>query len=118
MSQSEMTVGPDGSKTWWLNGKRHREDGPAIEWPDGTKIWFLNGKRHRIGGPAHVQAGVSESWYIDDVPHRDDGPAYQDVNGVKLWYLNGEEVTWQQVFRQAKTAEIELQILTYVLTNA
>ena len=21
-----------GSKSWWLNGKLHREDGPAREW--------------------------------------------------------------------------------------
>jgi hypothetical protein len=28
---------------WRLNGQRHREDGPAIEWADGTKSWYLNG---------------------------------------------------------------------------
>jgi len=27
-----------------LNGKLHREDGPAEEWADGTKYWFLNDK--------------------------------------------------------------------------
>jgi len=25
-----------------LNGKCHREDGPAIEYVDGTKYWYLN----------------------------------------------------------------------------
>jgi hypothetical protein len=25
-----------------LNGKRHREDGPAVEYVDGTKRWYLN----------------------------------------------------------------------------
>ena len=25
-----------------LNGKLHREDGPAIEWADGDKFWYLN----------------------------------------------------------------------------
>jgi len=33
-----------GTKCWFLNGKYHREDGPAIEWADGNKHWFLNGK--------------------------------------------------------------------------
>jgi hypothetical protein len=34
-----------GDKCWYLNGKRHREDGPAEEWADGTKCWYwwLNG---------------------------------------------------------------------------
>jgi hypothetical protein len=35
---------PGGSKTWWLNGKYHREDGPAVEYPHGRKSWFLNGE--------------------------------------------------------------------------
>ena len=34
-----------GSKHWFVHGKRHRTDGPAIEWGDGTKFWYLNGKR-------------------------------------------------------------------------
>ena len=72
MSQPEMEIRPDGTKCWTLNGKYHREDGPAIEWP----------------------------------------------NGQKEWYLNDDKVSWEQVFRQAKTPEIELRILTAALTNA
>ena len=34
----------NGNKQWTLNGKRHRADGPAIEWADGDKAWYLNGK--------------------------------------------------------------------------
>ena len=33
-----------GDKEWWVNGKIHRLDGPAIEWHDGTKSWWLNDK--------------------------------------------------------------------------
>ena len=33
----------DGDKAWFLNGLKHREDGPAIEFANGTKIWYLNG---------------------------------------------------------------------------
>jgi hypothetical protein len=32
-----------GSKHWRLDGKRHREDGPAIESAEGHKQWYLNG---------------------------------------------------------------------------
>jgi hypothetical protein len=33
---------PNGTKKWFLNGKLHREDGPAVEWADGTKRWYFN----------------------------------------------------------------------------
>ena len=31
------------TKYWLVNGKRHREDGPASEWSNGTKSWWFNG---------------------------------------------------------------------------
>ena len=45
--EPECKVGEWGDKEWWLNGKRHREDGPAIETTHGNKEWFLNGEYHR-----------------------------------------------------------------------
>lgn len=59
----------DGVKEWYLNGKPHREDGPAIEHKNGSKEWYINGKRHR-----------------------EDGPAIEDSDGTKEWWLNGELV--------------------------
>jgi len=35
--------GPLG-KIWYRNGKRHREDGPAVEHADGKKEWYRQGK--------------------------------------------------------------------------
>ena len=35
--QPTCTTLPDGSKTWYLHGGRHRTDGPAVEWADGGK---------------------------------------------------------------------------------
>jgi len=29
---------------WYLNGKLHREDGPAVEYADGRREWWVNGK--------------------------------------------------------------------------
>jgi len=34
-----------GDKFWYLNGKYHRTDGPAVEFADGSKAWLLNGER-------------------------------------------------------------------------
>jgi len=33
-------------------GKIHREDCPAIELANGDKEWYVNGKKHRENGPA------------------------------------------------------------------
>ncbi len=60
-----VKVYPDGTKFWYLNGKLHREDGPAIEWAEGTKSWWLNGKRHREDGPAIVRAAGYKSWWLN-----------------------------------------------------
>ena len=96
MSQPEIKVDSDGTKRWFLNGERHREDGPAVEWSDGEKWWYLNGERHR-----------------------EDGPAIELPDGTKYWYLNRKEVTWKEVFRNANgDLEKECRILTYASTTS
>jgi hypothetical protein len=82
-----------GNKSWYLNGKRNREDGPAVESPDGYKSWSLNGKRHREDGPAIEWPNGYKEWYLNGKLHREDGPATEWVNGDKHWYLNGTEYT-------------------------
>ena len=67
--QAECKVDLDGTKRWYLHGKYHREDGPAMEWANGTKTWYLNGNRHR-----------------------EDGPAREYASGTKEWFLHGEKV--------------------------
>jgi hypothetical protein len=73
MIEYTVEVYLDGGKEWFLNGERHREDGPAIEHSNGYKAWYLN-----------------------DNLHREDGPAIECPDGSKYWYLNGEELTEQQ----------------------
>lgn len=51
-----VTASNDGTRTWWVNGKRHRLDGPAYEGADGTRTWWVNGERHRLDGPKFQQA--------------------------------------------------------------
>ena len=70
MIEYTVKVCNDGSRFWHLNGKLHREDGPAIEGPVRAREWFLNGVRHRT-----------------------DGPAIEQSNGGRYWFLNGEQVT-------------------------
>lgn len=93
MSQPEMKIDTNGTKRWLLNGKHHREDGPAVEYANGSKYWYLNGRCHR-----------------------EDGPAVERPNGSKFWYLNDKPVPWQEVFRLAKTQEQQVGILISALT--
>lgn len=39
-----------------------------VEYQDGTQIWYLNGKRHREDGPAYLKTDGSRAWYIDGYP--------------------------------------------------
>ena len=45
MIKYTVEVYSNGTKKWYLNGKAHREDGPALEGANGTTEWYLNGKR-------------------------------------------------------------------------
>ena len=83
----EYTVKVYNDRTeWFLNGKCHREDGPAVEWEDGTKNWWLNGKRHR-----------------------EDGPAIEWADGGKSWWLNGKKLTEAEFNARMNPVELTLE---------
>jgi hypothetical protein len=84
MIEYTVKVYADGSKTWWLNGKQHREDGPALECADSGKFWYLNGKLHR-----------------------EDGPAVEYASGSKFWYLKGKYMT-EEEHRAAMNPAVEM----------
>ena len=65
----EVKVDADGTKKWFLNGKCHREDGPAIERANGDKLWFLNGSFHREDGPACGYADGTKKWFLNGLFH-------------------------------------------------
>jgi hypothetical protein len=80
----EVKVYEDCDKFWYLNGKLHREDGPAIECSNGYK-----------------------SWYLNDILHREDGPAIECSNGDKYWHLNGKRLT-EEEFNKRMAPEVEM----------
>ena len=97
MIEYKVEVHANGDKYWYLNGKIHREDGPAIDRANGDKFWALKGKIHR-----------------------EDGPAIEYADGVKSWYLNGHKLTEQEwKAKVSKTScegrEVEIDGVTYVL---
>jgi hypothetical protein len=103
----EYTVRVDdyGNKYWHLNGKTHREDGPAVEYANGDKCWFLKEKRHRADGPAIEFANGDKHWFLNGERHREDGPAVEYVSGGGKWYLNGEELTQEEHKRRLNTPQ-------------
>jgi hypothetical protein len=38
----EVREYPSGDKFYYLNGKMHREDGPAVDYANGNKAWYIN----------------------------------------------------------------------------
>lgn len=96
MSSLKMEITAEARK-WYLNGKLHREDGPAVEYANGEKCWYLNGKRHREDGPAIEYVNGDRKWYLNGNLHREDGTAVEYANGDKYWYLNGKELTEAEV---------------------
>lgn len=86
-------IDPDGGKTWWLHGQRHRLDGPAVEDADGSRGWWLHGQRHRLDGPAVERRDGSREWWQDGQRHRLDGPAVEDADGSPEWWKGK---TWWQ----------------------
>ena len=42
----ECITDENGTKYWYLNGKLHREDRPAVEYANGAKYWYINGKKY------------------------------------------------------------------------
>ena len=52
-----------GTQQWWVNGKLHREDGPAVVYVHGAKAWYINGLRHRLYGPA-VEYANGRKWFF------------------------------------------------------
>lgn len=99
---SEMKI-ENGNKVWRNeHGKRHRTDGPAVEWADGDKAWYLNGKLHRTDGPAVEGADGGKWWYLNGKRHRADGPAIERADGYKEWWVNGKELTEAEFNRMEK----------------
>ena len=61
-----LKVDQYGNKSWYKNGKYHREDGPACEYANGDKFWYKSGKQHREDGPAvELNNGTYFEYWLD-----------------------------------------------------
>jgi antitoxin component YwqK of YwqJK toxin-antitoxin module len=74
-------------EAYYLNGKPHREDGPAFigYYQNGNiyyKSYYLNGRYHREDGPAYIEYDY-----------------YGNVRS-KEYYLNGDHLSEQEWFNE------------------
>lgn len=78
------------NKSWCVNGKYHRTDGPAVECKNGGFQWWQNDQLHRLDGPAIISSYGLKQWYKHHKLHRIDGPAIEGDGIKKEWWINGK----------------------------
>lgn len=88
MKTYQVIVEDDGTISWYMNGRLHREDGPAIERADGNKYWYINDKQHR-----------------------EDGPAVEYRSGNKYWFINDEELSEEEFLARTSTPSCEGKVV-------
>jgi len=97
MKEYKVEVTENSTKWFNLEGKLHREDGPAVEYANGDK-----------------------SYYINDKFHREDGPAVEWANGDKAYYINGKYLTEKDFNNRNKSCEnkiVEIEGIKYKLSK-
>ena len=72
---------------------------------NGTKEWYLNGKRHREDGPAYISESGNKQWYLNGKLHREDGPAAEWEDGTKQWFLNDKQYSEKEFLKQTQPAK-------------
>jgi len=100
------------SKKWSIyyydaSGERHNEHGPSIIHSSGTKIWFIHGKIHREDGPA-LMTNRGEIWFYQGMIHRLNGPAEnsREINQL-CYYIHDKQYTkkhYNKIIFWCKTA--------------
>lgn len=98
-----------GTTFWLKNGLLHRDnDKPAIEYFGdwGTrKEFFIYGKRHRENNPAIIEdCGVH--YFLNNKYHNENGPAVIMKKIGSIYYLEGNEYTEDNHYRELKERKI------------
>lgn len=83
---------PNGMKEWFFDGKRHREDGPAVELPLEQIVRERNFR---------LSLGTNK------------GKSFSSP--IIVWWINGKQVSWKEVYQNANTAEDQAKVLAYAI---
>jgi len=72
MPASQRYEGNIKVRKWFRNGYPHRDGGlPSEISDDGTIRYFVNGKLHNIDGPAVIKKDGTEQYFIEGIPRLD-----------------------------------------------
>jgi hypothetical protein len=90
MKETDYRIEKKGNVEKWYDKKTDDLRKEIEYWPDGSKQreeYFLNGKYHRENGPARqgwYENGTKryEAYYINGTYHREDGPTRQSWNNI------------------------------------
>jgi hypothetical protein len=89
----------NGDQWWYLDGKIHREDGPAII-TKKYEIWMFNNVAHRDGNlPSNIYKNGNLEWFVRGQRHRTDGPAvvFKDASGKPdEYWIDGVQKTFEE----------------------
>ena len=96
----------NGTKEWYIEGKHHREDGPAIICGNGSKHWYKEGKRHRLDGPAIEYGDGRKEWWVEgkDYLEKDFNKKIEEFKSEKTMEIKSKEIKQSEVLE--KTGEI------------
>ena len=78
-------VWANGDKSWYLNGKLHREDGPAREYASGDKSWYLNGEELTEEEVMGIAKWVlaEEGVRVDNTEDNVNSPSHYNQSGIE-----------------------------------
>ncbi len=79
MKKYTVKTDNNGDKLWFLNGKLHREDGPAVELANGDKSWYLDGYKYTKEDWEKEVARPNKSSSLDGKLVEIDGKKYKLV---------------------------------------
>lgn len=85
----------NGDQWWYLNGKVHRDDGPAVI-TGKYEMWMQNGTGHRDGNqPAIIRVNGDKEYIVRGQRHRTDGPALEYKNNPQKneYWVDGVQMT-------------------------
>ena len=84
----------NGRQARYMNGKLHRDGGPALIYANGEQEYWINGKLHRDGGPAVIHVSGYKAYYQHGKRHRLNGPAIICTDGREKYYEYGAEIKY------------------------
>lgn len=96
-AESRRSKSANGVIRWYnAMGHLHSTKGPAYISPTGTKCWYLDGRRHRIEGPAVERPGQNEWWVHDRRFTEDEFNLFVDQDTGEVLAPLGKKLTYDQ----------------------